>query len=451
MNTQLASVLQEIGRSPNDLVNALNKRLKNQGARPYHRTTAFKWVKDDSRPRGLIPEIVCSILSEWHGRKISLADVGWEGNIKVPAVEASSAPWGASSVRRAIYAELGEDVDRRIFMAQSGMDLASLAYPWLLEPVEGIEETVAGRRINEATVAEINVITGAQRRMDDAIGGGTLLAAVREQLRVTIRLVLHASFSAEVGKKLYSALAEQARLASWLAYDNNQHGLAQRYTSMALRAAHVAEDRLAGANILGFAACQAGGRGDAVACETFARTALSGGRGLLTPAVEGSLNARLCTARARQGDADGAVRAFDAAQNLLGRVDWGDEPNYMYWFTDADLHGIAGKACMMTGRHHDAIEHLTEAVAGTPDDLVRDKAIWLSSLAAGYVSSGDLSQGHETAEQALVLLRGDLESERVFEMFGKFCETVREHDPAAADDFHERLVSYSAAGDEFPA
>jgi hypothetical protein len=344
--------------------------------------------------------------------------------------------------------ELGDDMDRRVYLAQSGMDLVALSNPWLLDPIEKLTEVKAGRRIGSSVVADINTITSIRRRMDDALGGGTLLAAVREDLKVTIRLIARDSYSSETGKLLYAAVAEQARLASWLAYDTGQYGLAQHYTATALRAAHTAEDRQIGANILGFAAYQDGTRGDAVAAEGLSRAALAGGRGGLTPAVEGSLHARLGMARARVGDMDGAAAAFDAAENLLNRSDSAEEPEWIYWFTPGDLHGIAGESYLAFQRSDIALEHLRQAVAGTPDDLARDKALWLSTMATAWAVEGELEQGHQVAEDALLLLGGKLESERVFGVFSGFCAALDQRDPRSAQGFRDRLIAHVAEGDQ---
>ena len=180
-------------------------------------------------------------------------------------------------------------MNRRLFIAQSGLSLAGIANPWLLDPVDRVIDSIDGRRIGHTTITDIESITAVRRRMDDAIGGGSLLSAVREDLRVSITLLTRSAYSADVGRRLYAATAEQARLASFLCFDTGRHELAQHYTQMALRAAHSAEDRQIGANVLGFGALQAGIRGDGVAAEAFSRIALAGGRGTLTPAVEGSI------------------------------------------------------------------------------------------------------------------------------------------------------------------
>jgi len=351
--------------------------------------------------------------------------------------------WGLRTNLHMLRTEVGDDVERRIFVAQSGPALAGLANPWLLDPVDRVVDKIDGRRIGHATVTDVETITAARRRMDDALGGGTLLAAVREDLRVSVTLVTRTSYSAEVGRRLYSATAEQARLASWLCFDTGRHGLAQHYTQMALRAAHSAEDRQVGANVLGFAATQAAVKGDGVAAEAFSRTALAGGRGALTPAVEGAVYARLGRARARLGDLSGAAASFDAAEGLLTASDPEEEPDWIYWFTPSDLHGIVGQSYLFANQPGTAINHLKQAIEGTSEEFTRDRALLLSTMAIAQILNGDLDESRHTADRALELVSGGLSSGRVVGVLTEFCGILRARDLRAATDVEERLAAYA--------
>ncbi|MGH3718301.1 MAG: hypothetical protein ACRDRI_05540 [Pseudonocardiaceae bacterium] len=281
--------------------------------------------------------------------------------------------------------------------------------------------------------------------MDDAVGGGSLLSAVREDVRISISLLTRASYSAEVGRRLYSAIAEQARLASWLCFDTGLHDLSQRYTQRGLRAAHCAEDRRVGANVLAFATGQAGVRGDGVAAEAFSRTALAGGRGTLTPAVEGAVHARLGEGRARSGDLPGAAASFDTAEALLTSSDRAEEPDWIYWFTVSDLHGIVGRSYLVANEPRTAIEHLDQAVDLTGEEFTRDRAVWLSTTATAQVLNGDVEESRHTAEGALDILSGGLGSTRVVEVLTEFCDVLRAHNARDAADFAERLAEYPRA------
>ncbi|MGH3717582.1 MAG: hypothetical protein ACRDRI_01840 [Pseudonocardiaceae bacterium] len=365
------------------------------------------------------------------------------GPISLPSDVDLVEMWGLRTTLEMLHTEMGDDMERRLLIAQSGLALVGLANPWLLDPVDRVVDRIDGRQIGHDTVVDIESITAARRRMDDAVGGGSLLSAVREDLRISITLLTRASYSAEVGRRLYSAAAEQARLASWVCFDTGWHGLAQRYTQMALRSAHSAEDRQVGANVLGFAAYQAGVRGDGVAAEAFSRTALAGGRGTLTPAVEGAVHARLGMGRARLGDLPGAAASFDTAEGLLTSSDLEEEPDWIYWFTIGDLHGIAGQSYMFANEPGTAIEHLNQAVDGTSEKFTRDRALWLSTTATAQVLNGDVEESRHTAEGVLEILSGDLGSGRVVEVLTEFCGVLRARSARDAADFEERLAAYA--------
>lgn len=446
MNERLASILQEVGRSPIQLARALNKKLPV----PISKAAPYKWLRQGSTPRGLAPQYIAEILTEWSGRRVTVTELGWGPHFPVPSISDSLKPWGATSVIQSLGEELlGEGVNRRVFLEQGGLDLARMANPWLIDPVDEIAASnIEGKRVNRATVQDIEYMTAIRRRLDDQLGAGTQLAPAREDFKVTVTLLKRARYDETIGRMIMAAGAEQGRLLSWLSYDAGQHGLAQYYTRMALQLAHSAGARDVGANILGFAAYQAGSRGDAVACESFSRAALAGARGTLTPAVEGSIQARLGMARARMLDHNAAAAAFGEAEELLSRSEPDNEPVWIYWFTPEDLWGIAGESDLVTGRSESAIDRLRHAADGTSEDLTRDKALWLSSLATAYAVGGDLEQGRDTAEQALNILSGNVESERVFGVFEGFCDAVRLQDPRSAEEFHDRLVAHVTAEDE---
>jgi hypothetical protein len=442
LNDQLAAALASTGRSVEELARAVNRRTAALGLPPLNRTTPYKWIAG-SRPRGLLPDVVAAVLTDWSGSRVTPADLGWPPTRTRPHPsedDEPGRPWGASTARDAL-AETGDDMDRRTFTTQSGFALAGLANPWLLDPLDRVADSTDGRRVGAATVADIEAITAARRRMDDTVRGDSLLPAVREDLRVTTQLITRASYTAAVGRQLFAAAAEQARLASWLCFDTARHAMAQRYTLVGLRAAHAAEDRQVGANVLSFASLQAGFRGDGVAAEAFARTAIAGKRGRLTPAVESAAHARLGMARARLGDLPGAAAAFDAAETLLAASDPAAEPDWIYWFTPADLHGVVGKAYLMAGRPATAVGHLDTAVSETDATFVRDQAFWLNIAAEAQIRNGQVDEGKATAERALGLLVADLDSELAAGTFSEFCAALREKDPASARDFADQLAA----------
>jgi hypothetical protein len=54
-----------------------------------------------------------------------------------------------------------------------------------------------------------------------------------------------------------------------------------------------------------------------------------------------------------------------------------------------------------------------------------------------------VDQGKHTAENALEILNGPLESRRIESVLAAFCGTLRTHDARAAEDFTERLAAHT--------
>jgi hypothetical protein len=85
---------------------------------------------------------------------------------------------------------------------------------------------------------------------------------VTEQLRLVVRVLRHARYSQAASQSLYAIAAELARLAGWTSYDAGDHGTAQRYYLIGIRAAYEADAPGIGANILRCVAEQASSLGD---------------------------------------------------------------------------------------------------------------------------------------------------------------------------------------------
>ncbi|MGH4012614.1 MAG: hypothetical protein ACRDSL_01475 [Pseudonocardiaceae bacterium] len=293
-----------------------------------------------------------------------------------------------------------------------------------------VAASVLGKRVDHAVVEDLERVVEARRRLDDALGGGSLLPATREDLRLVVALLKNSSYTEEVGQRLHAVAAEFARLAGWLAYDSNQHALAQRYFMAALRAAHVSGDRAVGANILGFMSYQSARIGDPRDALALAESAIAGAQ-TVTPAVMASLEARRALGSAHTGKLSAFFQAQDRTFELLATSSRSKEPPWIYWFTESDAHGMAGQALLALNRPRDAADHLRQAVKLIDPAFVRDRALWLSQLAAARVLDGRLEQGCTTASEAAALLRR-LDSTRVTEQLADFRRAANPYASSAA-------------------
>lgn len=299
---------------------------------------------------------MCHVLHERLGEPVTLDSLGWTatGPLRyVPADHGLNQPWNPRGAVAALTAVVDADcMERRHFVTLTGVTLTAVAHQWLFDPAR-VAASILGKRVDHALVDDLERVTEARRRMDDALGGATLFPAVREDLRLVVAMLNNAAYTEEIGKRLYGVAAELSRLTGWLAYDSEQPAMAQRYFLAAMRAAHVSGDRAIGANILGYISCQARRSNNPADAVTLAESALKAEREL-TPAVAGSLYGRLAIATAHTGDTTTSQRAQDRAFELLGQSLPEDEPPWIYWFTEADARRFAGESLLVLGRSGEA-------------------------------------------------------------------------------------------------
>ncbi len=212
------------------------------------------------------------------------------------------------------------------------------AHQWLLAAPATDLTRAAGTRVRLDTVDEIDTMTASLRRMDDQLGGGTLLTIVRAHLQQVLYLLKHSSYDETVGRRLHASAAELLRLAGWLSFDTSQHARAQRYWVAALRTAHSAGDQALAANILGFMSFHAKDLGQPHEAAVLADTARAGYRGA-SPRVVAILHLRAGEAYANEGSETETRRALDTALTSLEAADSG--PDWSYWLDGAQAHGQA--------------------------------------------------------------------------------------------------------------
>ena len=99
-------------------------------------------------------------------------------------------------------------------------------------------------------VAGIREMFALFQQMDVMRGGGHARTALVEYMNSYVVPLLKRKHEPHVEQALYEAAAEQAYLLGWMAYDDGEHGLAQRYLIQALRLAETASATALGAHVL---------------------------------------------------------------------------------------------------------------------------------------------------------------------------------------------------------
>jgi hypothetical protein len=458
-NEELEKILVRAGWDTGQLADAVNRAAADlEPGFTVHRRHTRRWiVPDKSRESPSVPlrpicGLACVVLSLRLGEPVTPADLGWPNADPYLQRRYASADEGLClewTVRGALdsLAHVVDPgaVERRVFVAASGVSLTAVALQWLFKP-DRVTAALSGDRVTGALLDDLAQVAGGLRRADDKLGGGRLLPMVRENLRLVVELLKNSSYTDTVGKRLYALAAELGRLAGWVAYDSGDEALAQRYWMAALRNAHVSGDRGIGANILvcmSIAAAHSSRPRDAV---DLSRSSLQF-ESELTPAVAGMLHARLAKNAAAAGDVYTSKQSLDSAAELLRRSTPEEEPDWIYWFNHTEIEYYAGSAGLLLGRFTEAEAHLRSNVALIGSDYPRDRALNLCELAKARLGAGSLEHACSTACDAAVAVRR-LNSKRVQNRLVEFRQAAARYANTKAvrdfDDKHGDLIITSA-------
>ncbi len=314
------------------------------------------------------------------------------------------APWNHRGTVEAVVVLSGGGVKRRTFLVLTGPALTAPAHQWLVHEPEPLVSGLAGRRISAGLVDRLPAMIAELRAMDDVAGGGDVLLLAHYHFSWVAGLLDQASYDDITGRKLHVALAELGQLVGWTCFDTNQHGLAQRYNIAALRAAHVADDRLLGAHILGSMASQADQRRPAEAV-TLIDTAVAGTRGRQTSTLLAVLDLRRAYAYATLKDASACTAALSRARSHVEQGATDDDPSYLYWVRPAEITAGAGYCLLQLGRADQAAALIDQGIAMFRAPFDRDRQIYLTLHTEALLRPGKQRDLDAAAAKGIEALR----------------------------------------------
>lgn len=350
-NSVLGGLLAEAGWSPRALARAVNAEF---GALSVAETVPYYWLDTGSVPRGTMPLMVASVLSKQLGRTVSAQHIwpGYSGPGEALVQLADQGLDGSSTAGSGLDAATAwltpGDIDRRTFLAVSGMPLLQALWGWLEAETTTLPEVPPIEPAGHPLIDLIEASLPGLQRLDDAHGGAAHLGYVQMQVAAAVQVLRDGQHPGPVASRLRAAIATMAQLAGWMAHDANRQGLAQRYWFTALRAAHRIGDRPLAAHILADVAFQTASfhpESAVIIAEEASQVAAK------APAtVRASVASRLAYCYAAAGRQSEFVRAHADARKHLERREDLVEPSYMYFLTDTHLDCQAGYALIAMGR-----------------------------------------------------------------------------------------------------
>lgn len=390
----LSYVRQQRNWTHQDLVNAIAKRLKTAA----RREKAWRWehwgvVPDDDTQLALAAEL---------GVEEELVQsLGWPHWLPAGEKIELDAPWSFDATMSVLDRTAGSAMlDRRGFMVLGVGVAASLADQWLNIEPQALASVLRGGRIDANLVGCFEQRLPALRQMDATLGGGSVRHLVDAELRLVTDLLASGSYAAAIGTRLLLVAAELGRIAGWASFDAGYHAAAERYWVGALRAAHVANDRAAGANIL---KCMSLQRVDLERMDealALSRTALEGAKNA-PPRVVAMLTVRQARIHAVRGEATECERLLVKAERDMSHADDQPAPSWAAYFDHAEYCAQVAACYLQLRRHHHTDRWLDQSLALQPEERSRDRATYLIWRSDTAINLGELELACSLATKAI--------------------------------------------------
>ncbi|MET8117793.1 hypothetical protein [Micromonospora sp. NPDC005291] len=329
-NDVLAALIVQAGWSWAGLARRVNELAASEGqALRYDYTAVNRWVKKGERPRPPVPTFIARSLSERLGRRVAPSDFGMPD---VETLAARGLAYGGSPLQTAeTIIDLGRADMKRRHVIKAPFVLAALGAPsrdWLLSTLDEMSTERGPRQVGMRQVAGMRDMFALFQEMDVMRGGGHARTALIEYMSSYVVPLLKRDHQPAVERALYEASAELAYLIGWMAYDDGEHGLAQRYLIQALHLAQASGSAPLGAHVLAGLSDQANLLGHPHEALMLARAGRHGLAENESFACMADLHVLEARALAALGDESAAGRAITRAESTFNRVVHADEPEW---------------------------------------------------------------------------------------------------------------------------
>lgn len=256
------------------------------------------------------------------------------------------------------------------------------------------------RRVDAVTVDTLADLLASQRRLEDSIGSAPLVTPVLAQLATVENLVRDAPDDA-LKVRLIDVGAQWAQFAAWLCATTGDHRSGQRLYLQALEWATEAANPHMVATVLSMRGHLAWITGRIRAMIELSRSAQWQPA---SPGVRALATQQEARGLALVGDAAGADATLDHAEELAAQAaeDRDREPPWLYFYDPQFFATQRGLAQQYLGRHEQAAEQLSTALARLPAEIRRSDWIgwYVLQLAAAHAAAGDHDEAVRVLDEA---------------------------------------------------
>ncbi|GII02620.1 hypothetical protein [Planobispora takensis] len=427
-NRLLKRLMVEAGFTYNGVARRLNDLGRTRGLTGlrYDHSSVTRWL-GGQRPKEPVPGLLSEIFTLRLGRTVAPEDLGLPASSPLDLGQEFNHTWheGVATVTALWRA----DVERRRFLLDSTFVIGAGsvgAVKWLALPQQTRPVAGGSRRVGMADIAAIREVTRSFGELDNRFGGGRIRSAVVKYLDTAVAPLLNdGSYAEATGKELASAAAELTRLAGWMAYDLEHHGVAQRYLIQALHLARGAGDHGLGGEILAGMSHQAVYLGQPVHALDLARAAQLSAQRAGVPALLAEAYVLEAHSHALREDGAACAKALHHAEEAFDRRKAGQEPGWIAYFDEAYMSAKFAHCFRDLGDGEQAVRHARRSLQ-MDGRFVRGRMFNLSLLAAGLLRRGQVEEACAAAGEALDLA-GGLQSARTRSYLRDLWRRLRPH------------------------
>ncbi|MEV4235399.1 MULTISPECIES: hypothetical protein [unclassified Nocardia] len=280
-------------------------------------------------------------------------------------------------------------------------------------------------------------MSAAFRDLDNKVGGGKVRPTIVQYLHSSVAPLLRGNYAEQIGRQLFATTAELTKLAGWAAYDQEEHGLAQRYLIQALRLARAAGDPGLGAEILAAMSHQAtyvGRPGDAV---DLARAAQISARSAGLAALESECHMVEAHGHAARLDDSMCTASITAAERTFAKAESSDRPAWLAYFDSAYMSAKIAH-CFRELGDNARTARFAEQSLDMSHGYLRGRAFNLALLASARASEDPL-EAVRIGHQALDIAAG-LSSRRSYAYLGDLRQRLSPHAAMPdVEDFRQQV------------
>ncbi|WP_280317196.1 hypothetical protein [Nocardia wallacei] len=446
-NRDLADLLSESGVSNKGLARRVIERGRAVGLElAYDHTSVARWCAGQ-QPHAPGPELIAAVMTELLGRKITPSACGMSGG-QDPVELGLEFSLSLAEATAAVTALWRNDVERRRFL--QGASYAVAVYPaasmrWLTLPAPEHPVSAGTRRVGQSDVDAVRTMAAAFRDLDNKVGGGKVRPTIVQYLHSSVAPLLRGSYAEHIGRQLFATTAELTKLAGWAAYDQEKHGLAQRYLIQALRLARAANDPGLGAEILAAMSHQAtyvGRPGDAV---DLARAAQISARSAGLAPLESECHMVEAHGHAARLDRTSCAAAMYAAERAFTKTDSSDPPGWLSYF-DAAYMSAKFAHCFRELGDDVRTAQFAEQSLHMSEGYVRGRAFNLAVLASARAKENP-REAVRVGYQALDIA-GSLSSRRSYAYLRELRKRLKAHaDIAEVAEFRHQVTVLATSRD----